>query len=323
MEPRKRPAFYELCTSLEKIDKSLVIQEESEDNMNSNHHATPQILGEEMSKDDPFYTPSTMDNPFIGWKTYGKILGTSRGKDSFGFELPSPSDPYTPPCTPRTPDSTLGRRRKKSSSSKSQSLPSSPVLLRKAAERLHQESLHGSVTRRHSTINQNKFTFSVYFPRSKSTIFPEALAQKLQDELDCENGDEKSRNHNKSKKKLFPRRQLSVEGAVTDTDTGYSKPKFVSGSIDGVTDGLNYSWNMPYTSSVRDYLSSRSSSESFLSIEEGLSPILSPTEHSVDQNCNQSDKGLSKIAFSESVTVRKDYCETRVSEDGDVIETSL
>ncbi|KAJ8305976.1 hypothetical protein KUTeg_016521 [Tegillarca granosa] len=210
IDATKRPAFSEIVTSLEKIqdelqsDLELMSEEDniepikrghkrsrSEDNIlqvseDADDSAylqplTPQVLGEAMSKDDPFYSPTNV-NPFADFKRYGgKILGTPRDKDSFLFDLPSPSEPHTPPCTPLTPDNTLLRRKKCSSRKKSQSLPSSPQLLRKAAERLHQESLHGSSSRRNSA-NPNRFSF-VFSSRPKSTIFPEALAQRLQYEL--------------------------------------------------------------------------------------------------------------------------------------------
>ena len=285
---------------------------------------TPQILGEEMSKDDAFYTPSNMCNPFDEWKLYGKILGTPKLKESFGFELPSPSDPFTPPCTPCTPDNTLGRRRKHpSAESKSQSLPSSPVLLRKAAERLHQESLHGSASRRHSAVNQNRFSFSMYFPRSKSALFPEALAQKLQYEIDG-HGDNnveniKTASSQRQKRRVMTKRQLSADcPSVTESDSNISE---------SVTFGLSASWDIPYPNNVRDYISSQSSSESFLSIDEQVtSPVFSPnsTETPTDQNFNSKvSDSYSKIAFSDTVTIQESTVKTRISNDGSVIETAL
>jgi hypothetical protein len=139
---------------------------------------TPQVVGEAMSKDDPFYAPAAA-NPFAAFQSYGgKMLGNPNYRDSMGFELPSPSDALTPPCTPISPDSSWGKRQN-TYERRSQSLPSSPVLLRKAAERFHQESLHGSTSRK----NSNARISSAFCPRSKSTIFPEEVAHRLQNEI--------------------------------------------------------------------------------------------------------------------------------------------
>ena len=137
---------------------------------------TPQVLGVAMSKDDPFYSPSE-NNPFAAFNYDGKLLGTPRYRDSMGFDLPSPSDALTPPCTPKTPDP-FGKKGMVSER-KSLSLPSSPVVLRKIAEQNHQESLHGSNSRKNSAVK-----ISAFCPRSKSTIFPEEVAHRLQSEID-------------------------------------------------------------------------------------------------------------------------------------------
>ncbi|XP_045158292.2 dual specificity testis-specific protein kinase 2-like [Mercenaria mercenaria] len=146
---------------------------------------TPVLIGEAMSRDDPFYEPS-ISNPFAdmaGFREGRKILGKSFGDvDSMMFELPSPSSPTTPPCTPNvTSASSTSKKSSIQWRQKSQSLPSSPVLLRKAAERLHQESIHGSNCKK--SLNQNRYSFSAYSTRSKSVFFPEAVAQRLQFEM--------------------------------------------------------------------------------------------------------------------------------------------
>jgi len=145
---------------------------------------TPVLIGEAMSRDDPFYQPS-ISNPFAdmaGFNKGCKLLGKSFGDvDSVMFELPSPSSPTTPPCTPNQSGGGNSARRL-STRQKSQSLPCSPVLLRKAAERLHQESIHGSNSKKNS-LNPNRFSFSAYSTRSKSVFFPEAVAQRLQYEM--------------------------------------------------------------------------------------------------------------------------------------------
>lgn len=146
---------------------------------------TPILIGEAMSRDDPFYEPS-VSNPFAdmaGFREGCKILGKSFcDTDSVMFELPSPSSPTTPPCTPNQASaSSTARKSSMQWRRKSQSLPSSPVLLRKAAERLHMESIHGSNCKK--SINQNRYSFSAYSTRSKSVFFPEAVAQRLQFEM--------------------------------------------------------------------------------------------------------------------------------------------
>lgn len=147
---------------------------------------SPMLIGEAMSKDDPFYTPSK-SNPFATMADFcdgHKILGKSFGDVDYAmFDLPSPSSPTTPPCTPLVHNMSHSsvRRRSVTSQRKSQSLPSSPVLLRKAAERLHLESIHGSNSKR--TLNPNRFSFTSCSRRSKSVFFPEAVAQKLQFEF--------------------------------------------------------------------------------------------------------------------------------------------
>ncbi|XP_052777388.1 dual specificity testis-specific protein kinase 2-like isoform X2 [Mya arenaria] len=145
---------------------------------------TPVLIGEAMSRDDPFYQPS-ISNPFAdmaGFHKGCKMLGKSFGDvDSVIFDLPSPSSPTTPPCTPNQGGTALSTKRL-SVRQKSQSLPSSPVLLRKAAERMHQESIHGSNSKK-SSLNPNRYSFSAYSTRSKSVFFPEAVAQRLQYEM--------------------------------------------------------------------------------------------------------------------------------------------
>ena len=104
---------------------------------------TPMVVGQNMSMLDQFYTPGRA-NPFAQSNKFRdgkKMVGANRDQNSSTFDLPSPSSPLTPPCTPVTPQHhkrSRGRRRK------CQSLPGSPLLLRRAAERFHQESIHGS-----------------------------------------------------------------------------------------------------------------------------------------------------------------------------------
>ncbi|OWF43556.1 dual specificity testis-specific protein kinase 1-like [Mizuhopecten yessoensis] len=269
---------------------------------------TPQVvLGEAMSKDDQFYSPA-LSNPFVGFQQFleRKILGTPSGKQSFGFELPSPSNAFTPPCSPCTPDPYSGRHRNKSGP-QSQSLPSSPVLLRKAAERLHQESIHGSASRRHS-MAPSKFTFN---QRSKSTVFPEVLAYRLQTELAgslekglasqseiCDNDvDNDYRGTNRSspqrpRRKLYTSRQLSVDSPFYGPGDSGEHRFELGGGGDACNVTVN-SWNNGLLGSnhdLRDYVSSISSTESFMSIDESSVTPVSPVSEGSYQDIFSSKK---------------------------------
>lgn len=266
IDPKKRPSFTEIVHSLIQIQQRLLDdnlntpeklhikgnalsghkRSKSEDNIlnlidaveDFSEPLTPQVVGEAMSKDDPFYIPAD-SNPFAAFQRYGgKILGTPRNRDSMGFELPSPSDALTPPCTPRTPDN-FGKRQN-TYERRSQSLPSSPMLLRKAAERFHQESLHGSGSRKNSNTRVS------LCPRSKSTIFPEEVAHRLQNEIDensnnalteedwskySKTWDVKSsrRNNRKTCRKLYVCRQLSEDSqtsVISSADNGVDENRF-------------------------------------------------------------------------------------------------
>ncbi|XP_076079952.1 dual specificity testis-specific protein kinase 2-like [Mytilus galloprovincialis] len=256
IDPKKRPSFTEIAHSLIQIQQRLLDdnlntpekqhikgnaltghkRSKSEDNIlnltdvveDYSEPLTPQVVGEAMSKDDPFYVPADV-NPFVAFQRYGgKILGTPRNRDSMGFDLPSPSDALTPPCTPRTPD--IFGKRQNTQERRSQSLPSSPMLLRKAAERFHQESLHGSGSRKNSNTKVS------LCPRSKSTIFPEEVAHRLQNEIDensnnalteedwskySKTWDVKSsrRNNRKTCRKLYVCRQLSEDSQTSVIST--------------------------------------------------------------------------------------------------------
>lgn len=165
-------------------------EEEYSEDSDSSVTCTPSLIGEAMCRDDPFYLPSN-SNPFAdmaGFRKGGKFLGKSfcdvDAMMETMFELPSPSSPTTPPCTPNNLAASANMRRTTTMvqvQRKSQSLPSSPVLLRKAAERFHQESIHGSNCKK--SVNTNRYSFSAYSSRSKSVFFPEAVAQKLQYEM--------------------------------------------------------------------------------------------------------------------------------------------
>ena len=160
-------------------------EEYNDDTVFDGPDVTPVLIAEAMSRDDPFYLPAD-SNPFAkieGFRVGHKLVGKSfaDGGDVI-FDLPSPSSPSTPPCTPNVVGIIQSRKSSRIFHRKSQSLPSSPVLLRKAAERLHQESIYGSQTKR-SLNSSNRYSFSAYGPRSKSVFFPEAVAQKLQFEM--------------------------------------------------------------------------------------------------------------------------------------------
>lgn len=168
IDPKKRPSYADNVECLLKMQhhlsnagkipkdrkeiKSHCKRSRSEDNildscnwasMDDDPTMTPMVVGQNMSMLDQFYTPGRA-NPFAQSNKFRdgkKMVGANRDQNSSTFDLPSPSSPLTPPCTPVTPQHhkrSKGRRRK------CQSLPGSPLLLRRAAERFHQESIHGS-----------------------------------------------------------------------------------------------------------------------------------------------------------------------------------
>lgn len=322
IEPTKRPTFSDIVTSLEKICN--LLKEDSDDQIkrkrkDSGRHGhkrslsadnilsspsedvppmTPQVVGEVMSKDDPFYAPVGA-NPFAEYKTYGgKILGYSGNGSSFGFELPSPSFPHTPPCTPiMTPDGTLARK-KHHKIKQTQSLPSSPVLLRKAAEKFHQESLHGSTNcRRNSSVNSKRY--SLHFPKSKSaTVLPESLAHRLQCELNMEDSEKSTSNKGQRGRKYY--RQLSAGTQRLGFDLGNDS--------DSVTDNTfqngGNSENVLFQNSVRDYRVARSSTDSITSIEEQVADLRNPSMTFITENLAEDSN-------------------TTYSSDGAIIETHL
>ncbi|CAG5134791.1 unnamed protein product [Candidula unifasciata] len=158
--PERRPSSAVIRPTLEKIYKSLSLQNDtvssserlrkrskSEDNIiqmsdsftdiQDEIYMTPQIVAQAMTKDDPHYCPATV-NPFAdiskfkdGRKLHGipprKSSGNSCSQGSCGdlLSLSQVSDCWR-------------------QQQRSQSLPCSPVLLRKAAERLHLASILGS-----------------------------------------------------------------------------------------------------------------------------------------------------------------------------------
>lgn len=155
--PEKRPSTGAVMETLEKIysnlrNDSLSTQgrmykrSRSEDNIiqtcetgNDEVFITAQVVAQVMRKDDPFYCPANA-NPFANMGTLKdgrKLFEMPRQRkfsssSSFGSEIGS------------------GFHRWESvgscdicCSQESQSLPSSPIMLRKAAEKMHQASLHG------------------------------------------------------------------------------------------------------------------------------------------------------------------------------------
>lgn len=108
------------------------------------HRLTPKRVGEVMSLGDPYYRPTGGNhNPFATLTQFRdgkKILATSRELFSSCLELPSPSSATTPPCTPfvDSQDDTVGAvpQVARRQLSRSNSLPSSPTLLRQTLERM-------------------------------------------------------------------------------------------------------------------------------------------------------------------------------------------
>lgn len=160
-------------------DNILQVNDNEADTSTEDIIITPLLIGQVMSRDDPCYVPSST-NPFASIQRFQhgrKLLGTSM---DFAAELPSPSSLVSPPSTPAC----LGQKGRDGldgmQERKCQSLPSSPVLLRRAAERNHLESLHGSA--RYCNLHYMKGV-PVGRARSKSTVFSDAFAHRLHAEL--------------------------------------------------------------------------------------------------------------------------------------------
>lgn len=203
VEPSKRPQAGEIIEWLEKIfrnlqndiftrqqkekaernghkrsrseDNILQVNDSEADTSSEDIVITPLLIGQVMSRDDPSYVPSST-NPFAAITRFQhgrKLLGTSI---DYAAELPSPGSLATPPCGVGCADPLCGQRGLEDR--RCHSLPSSPVLLRRAAEKHHQESLHGSV----------HYYFQHHTPqttraRSKSTVYCDFLSTRLQEEL--------------------------------------------------------------------------------------------------------------------------------------------
>ena len=89
---------------------------------------TPQVVGKVWSQDDDFYTPAASGfNPFISHQFCDGSKIVYRDKLMSAIDLPSPSYPMTPPCTPMSSEDGLRNQ----SPSKSRSLPGSPFSRRK------------------------------------------------------------------------------------------------------------------------------------------------------------------------------------------------
>ena len=118
---------------------------------------TPQIIAEAMSKDDPHYTPADV-NPFasISRFKYGrKVLEHPRSRkssgNSGGLITHKPCDRMSASFSGAFPDV----------DNHCQSLPSSPLSMRRAAEKLHQASLHGSEWARAQSRQELSFSFDI------------------------------------------------------------------------------------------------------------------------------------------------------------------
>ena len=303
---------------------------------------SPLLIGEAMSKDDPFYIPSK-SNPFASMADYcdgRKILGKSFGDVEFTtFELPSPSSPTTPPCTPvihSMSQSVIRRRSITTSHRRSQSLPSSPVLLRKAAERLHLESIHGSNSKR--TPNPNRYSFSASGRRSKSVFFPEAVAQKLQFEFfdtgsPYRSGSRESSVESEIQYNLYKNggntaadsANISIRSQRSESSlsTYYTSIKERRESIDekgdncanvefSVYPGLNYAKSLETDQNHNNNMTS-SSKDSYASCEETFSSLSSFSE------LDNSDPWSLKYENSESGVIKEGYSKL----ENEIRETSV
>ena len=116
---------------------------------------TPLVVGQVMSEDDIFYTPHK-DNPFTTKfpDATAKLVGSMLENWGPLFDLPTPSNPLTPPATPVTPEDSgwvypVVRQRP----TKSQSLPGSPNMARRALERFQFDAVSGHACTAHRTVS--------------------------------------------------------------------------------------------------------------------------------------------------------------------------
>ncbi|GAB1600392.1 dual specificity testis-specific protein kinase 2-like [Argonauta hians] len=202
---------------------------------------TAKVIGQTMSEADPFYVPGR-SNPFTLLNKFcdgRKVLGAHRDMN-LSFDLPSPSSPFTPPCTPITPDH-YPRSKRPVGRRKCQSLPGSPVLLRQAAERFHQESIHGSTSQQRNidfsldilsnlgeffcNSHRNRFTANKDGPQApdqsakENIIKPNTLTQSPQSRV-------------ASRRKAFRAKQHSVESSLLFTSLCNEKPLPTTVSLD-------------------------------------------------------------------------------------------
>ncbi|XP_036357472.1 dual specificity testis-specific protein kinase 2 isoform X3 [Octopus sinensis] len=236
---------------------------------------TAKVIGQTMSEADPFYIPArsnpfTMLNKFCDGK---KVLGVHRDMN-LSFDLPSPSSPFTPPCTPITPDC-YPRNKRPLARRKCQSLPGSPVLLRQAAERFHQESIHGSTSQQRNIdfpldilSNLGEFFCNTHMNRFTANKDVQVSDHSIKENnAKSNNPTESPQSRVASRRKAFRSKQHSVESSLLFTSLCNEKTAPATVSLDRA-----------------DHKSSLYSPDSF----EDISPFLSP-EDSFDTCISPSD----------------------------------
>ncbi|BFY99353.1 hypothetical protein BsWGS_02393 [Bradybaena similaris] len=163
IQPDQRPNCSVIISTIQKIYKNLHTnslsysgrlhkRSKSEDNIVQNSDGytgipgeevfmTPQIMAQAMTKDDPHYCPANA-NPFANisrFKDGRKVHELPRQWKSNGSNSGLACSGKSIDLLTSSQNSIIWNEKQES-----QSLPSSPIMLRKAAEKMHQASLHGS-----------------------------------------------------------------------------------------------------------------------------------------------------------------------------------
>lgn len=247
------------------------------------------FVGKVMSRDDLFYTPHR-NNPFA---THYKDCGKIFAKDSWAsmLELPSPSSPLTPPCTPINSSETKSTKWRLR---KCRSLPSSPTATRRV---LDMSEPCPTRTRTFSVIHslrklEDEGGDECYETRSDSgSSNDSAVDMRVRDT---------------SLPQVFKRvRKLSVEASILNTSwDGRHRSDIMNRGLE-VRDWSSFhgrrSSHQPHLDDHPDGIPrSCSSSESFMSLDE--SSVLSPTGSLSSYSETDSETWLSRshIEFYES-----------------------
>ncbi|CAG5118897.1 unnamed protein product, partial [Candidula unifasciata] len=163
IQPDQRPSSRVIISTIQKIYRNLHTnalsssgrlhkRSKSEDNIVQNSDGftavsgeeifmTPQIMAQAMTKDDPHYCPANA-NPFANISR----LKDGRKLHEFPRQWKPNGSTSCLACSGKSIDLLTSSQNSIiwNEKQESQSLPSSPIMLRKAAEKMHQASLHGS-----------------------------------------------------------------------------------------------------------------------------------------------------------------------------------